>query len=122
LFDQLAETFSSHVKQIYSEVNANLAKNGIAAQLQKKIKKSPVVPSLEQSMSAQLGPDTLPPTSPEYQSQAHTEQAQVPVDTQSAPTLGHSKQANQASQFPDTPKSRMERLFESVRGFPHRAR
>lgn len=41
LVTQLAESLAPHVAEIYNSVNSQLAKHGIAAQLQLKIKKSP---------------------------------------------------------------------------------
>ena len=52
LLTQLAEVLAPHMVDIYNSVNSQLAKHGIAAQLQLKIKKSPTQPGVSAQYQA----------------------------------------------------------------------
>lgn len=102
LIEQLAESLAGSVAEIYGAVNAQLAKYGVAAQLQLKIKKAPNV------APTGAGPDAV---------SEHEDPTESPPAA-GVPVASGSTRAQEGRDRSETgmPANRIEQLFESVRG------
>lgn len=111
LLEQLAENFAVFVSTVYNDVNTHLAKHGVAAQLQLKIKKSPtstLLSSEDASISDATDDDDLEQLSPSSRSRFS--------DSSSYEIDGKRYDVDSRAISTDTPKRRMEQLFNSLRG------
>ncbi|MCX7217544.1 MAG: DUF1631 family protein [Burkholderiales bacterium] len=125
LIEQFTENFAAHIAPIYNAVNSHLAKHGIAAQLQLKIKKSPTQSAASQAStehgheSDELEQDfrnsqqhgfenSRPGFGSDYQNQQSQQQHAQP----------QSQYQNMAqSDYPnDGGRSRVDQLLDNVRG------
>ncbi len=100
LTEQLAEELLSEVAGLYDRVNAHLARHGIAAQLQLKIKKFPT-PSA-QTEDAAGDSDTVQGAAP---------------DSAAAETIAHAASGRRAQPLPtdDSPQGKVDQLMQLVR-------
>ncbi|MES2073071.1 MAG: DUF1631 family protein [Pseudomonadota bacterium] len=113
LVTQLAEGLAGHVADIYNSVNSRLAKHGIAAQLQLKIKKSPTQPGIP----ANYGPGGV------LADDAGSGQFEVMPGSRGNAGYGSGQYENGGRQYDiesrvlssDTPRRRVEQLLDSVR-------
>ena len=117
LVEQFSENFTSSVPLIYDRVNSHLAKHGIAAQLQLKIKKSPTQAGHED----QSGFEESDAEYDEVDQPFRNSQMRSPQSSHhgSHQNLGHNLDRQIPAQrmpVPITPKNQVEQLFESVRG------
>lgn len=109
LIEQLTENFASFIPAIYNSVNTHLAKHGIAAQLQFKIKKSPIQAS---AVSQAADSDTaLDEPEPQFRN------SQI----QDAESASHHiaepyHEPNSRKRSQDTSRGKVDRLLETVRG------
>jgi hypothetical protein len=99
LTEQLAEELLSEVAKLYDKVNAHLARHGIAAQLQLKIKKFPSQPSM--SGDASQGDDAQQDTASDSPVAEETSSTSFGKRAQPIPT--------------DNPKGKVDQLMQSVR-------
>ncbi|MCU6434436.1 DUF1631 domain-containing protein [Undibacterium sp. Jales W-56] len=107
LLEQLAANFASFVAGIYKDVNTHLAQNGVAAQLQFKIKKSPT----------SVAGDALPEeTSGEESEEQIFQHGRARMNAATYDIGGKQYNVDARALSVDTPKRRMEQLFDSVRG------
>lgn len=102
LIEQLGDSLAPSVAEIYGAVNAQLARHGVAAQLQLKIKKAPDHPE------ARGGEEPAPDT------EAYDERQ----DQGDAPSAPDSPRGYAGAGRPElgVPGNRVEQLFQSVRG------
>ncbi|MES2931868.1 MAG: DUF1631 family protein [Pseudomonadota bacterium] len=135
LITELAENMEPHVAEIYDAVNTHLARNGIAAQLQLKIKKSPI----KADNRATLPPAPLPESDPEHFGESQSEQGahniqntpnmqDAPGEPQAASAnnpfdigrmiddAANSYELNDRETSIDTPKRTVDQLLDLVRG------
>lgn len=111
LLTQLAEGLAPHVADIYNSVNSQLAKHGIAAQLQLKIKKSPTQPGL----SAAYLPDNAPTEGGRESAAAPMAGGGTGMGSRQYEMNGRQYDTEARVLSSDTPKGRVEQLLESVR-------
>jgi hypothetical protein len=125
LIEQFTENFAAHIAPIYNAVNSHLAKHGIAAQLQLKIKKSPTQSAASQG-STELGheSDELEPDFRNSQQHGFENsrpgfgsdyQNQQPQQQYAQPQSQYQNIAQ--SDYPnDGGRSRVDQLLDNVRG------
>jgi hypothetical protein len=123
LIEQFTENFAAHIAPIYNAVNSHLAKHGIAAQLQLKIKKSPTQ-SAATPAAAEHGAESDELEQVFRNSQQHGfehsrqdfgSDYQQPQHQQ--PLHQNQYQNTNQSDYPeDGGRSRVDQLFDNVRG------
>lgn len=117
LIERFAENFTGFVPTIYDAVNTHLAKHGIAAQLQFKIKKSPTQLS-QGNLTEQLDTELEEPDQPFRNSQMRGIEGanQSYRQTQASGTENLNHGMNSRAMPTDAPRNQIEQLFDSVRG------
>lgn len=109
LIGEFSENFISFVPTIYDVVNKHLAKHGIAAQLQFKIKKSPTSPAAEPQYEADEEDFDDAEQAP-HQHHAH-------ATSRASSGLGSNyDELNARAMSTDKPRNQVEQLIDSVRG------
>ncbi len=109
LIEQLTGTFATFVAVIYDRVNTHLAKHGIAAQLQFKIKKSPTqsLPALP-SAEAEAGV--------EESEQVFRNSQMHGVDNINSVYAGKQAEFNSNGRAAEASRGKVEQLLDTVRG------
>ncbi|MFZ6751185.1 DUF1631 family protein [Undibacterium sp. Ren11W] len=121
LIEQFTENFAAHIAPIYNAVNSHLAKHGIAAQLQLKIKKSPTQ-SAALPLAAEDGHETDELEQVFRNSQQHGFEHSRPGFGSDYQNQHHAQQHSQyqntnQSDYPtDGSKNRVDQLLDNVRG------
>lgn len=121
LIEQFTENFSTQIASIYNAVNSHLAKHGIAAQLQLKIKKSPTQ-SAALPPAAEQGHETEELEQVFRNSQQHGFEHSRPDFGSDYPSQLQAQQQNQYQNVSqddysaDGGRSRVDQLLDNVRG------
>ena len=116
LIEQFTANFSSQIASIYNSVNSHLAKHGIAAQLQFKIKKSPTQPTMP-SQAPQGSELESEPDAQEHEfqhSQPLTQQHNS--DHFSHDSHAQQQETNARERAADGVRSKVDQLLDVVRG------
>lgn len=109
IIEQLTEKFVSFIAPIYNSVNTHLAKHGIAAQLQFKIKKSPT--------QAAIAPQALDAEAAFSESEQQLRNNQInDVDSASHDIDEQYQESNSKSWSAVTSRNKVDQLLETVRG------
>lgn len=116
LIEQFTANFASQIAAIYNSVNSHLAKHGIAAQLQFKIKKSPTQPTIPSQGSQ--GPEL----ESESETQEHEFQNSQPLTQQYSgdqsrhDSHAHQQEAIARARATDGARNKVDQLLDVVRG------